>query len=250
RCKPSAQTQRGAAVTKTTTRVLAGAAVTALGAAGVAAVIRYRQGQKPDPEERAHLDELEARLYEIEEPDKNIPPSGVSRVVERLQRDQGISVARLRQWIAGLRPGTLSSGQAMVPERDCEALGGGGGWWAWRSRERCSSQRWTTWPVAGSGRVRFLHCGRGLLPARRPRHRWAGCSAWCLASVSWLRPPLPARWPDCSGCDRRRCCWDRSSAWQPGSDCGLSTRIRRPRGVRTAVAGSSGSASAALSRAP
>jgi hypothetical protein len=109
-------------VTKTTTRVLAGAAVTALGAAGVAAVIRYRQGQKPDPEERAHLDELEARLYEIEEPDKNVPPSGVSRVVERLQRDQGISVARLRQWIAGLRHETLSSEQAIVAESDFEAL--------------------------------------------------------------------------------------------------------------------------------
>jgi hypothetical protein len=109
-------------VTKPTTRVLAGAAIAALGAAGVAAVIRYRQGQKPDPAERAHLDELEARLYEIELPDKSISPSGVSRVVERLQRDQGISVARLRQWIAGLRHETLSSEQAIVAESNFEAL--------------------------------------------------------------------------------------------------------------------------------
>jgi hypothetical protein len=109
-------------MTKTPTRVLAGVAVTALATAGVAAVIRYRQGQKPDPDVRAHLDELEARLNEVEEPDKNIPPSRVGRVVEKLKRDQGISVARLRQWITGLRHGTLSPEQAIVAESDFEAL--------------------------------------------------------------------------------------------------------------------------------
>ena len=109
-------------MTKATTRVLAGVAVAALAAAGVAAVIRYRQGQKPDPDERAHLDELEARLYEVEEPDKNIPPTRVGRVVENLQRNQGISVARLRHWIAGLRHGTLSPEQATVAESDFDAL--------------------------------------------------------------------------------------------------------------------------------
>lgn len=109
-------------MTKSTTRVVAGVAVAALATAGAAAVIRYRQGQKPDPDERAHLDELEARLGEVEEPDKNIPPSGVGRVVERLQRHQGISVARLRQWIIALRHGTLSPEQAVVAESDFEAL--------------------------------------------------------------------------------------------------------------------------------
>jgi hypothetical protein len=114
--------QRGAAMTKTTTRVLAGVAVAALAAAGVAAVIRYRQGQKLHPDERAHLDELEARLYEVEEPDKNIPPTPVGRVVEDLQRNQGISVARLRRWITGLRHGTLSPEQATVAESDFDTL--------------------------------------------------------------------------------------------------------------------------------
>lgn len=109
-------------MTKTTTRVLAGVAVAALAAAGVAAVIHYRQGQKPDSDERAHLDELEARLYEVEEPDKNVPPTSVGRVVENLQRNQGISVARLRQWITGLRRGTLSPEQATVAESDFDAL--------------------------------------------------------------------------------------------------------------------------------
>jgi type II secretory pathway component PulM len=109
-------------VTKTTTRVLAGVAVAALAAAGVAAVIRHRQGQKPDPEERAQLDELEARLHEVEEPDKNIPPTLVGRVVENLQRNHGISVPRLRQWITGLRHGTLSPEQATVAESDFDAL--------------------------------------------------------------------------------------------------------------------------------
>jgi hypothetical protein len=109
-------------MTRTTTRMLAGVAVAALAAAGVAAVIRYRQEQKPDPDESAQLDELEARLYEVEEPDKNIPPSRVRRVVENLQRNQGISAARLRQWITGLRHGTLSPEQATVAESDFEAL--------------------------------------------------------------------------------------------------------------------------------
>jgi hypothetical protein len=61
-------------MTKTTTRVLAGVAVAALAAAGVAAVIRYRQGQKPHPDEHAHLDELETRLYEVEDLGENTPP--------------------------------------------------------------------------------------------------------------------------------------------------------------------------------
>jgi hypothetical protein len=107
---------------KTTTRVLAGVAVAVLAAAGVTAVIRYRQGQKPDPDERAHLDELEARLSEVEEPDKIRPPTRVDRVVDNLQRNRGISVARLRQWITGLRHGTLSTEQAAVAESDFDAL--------------------------------------------------------------------------------------------------------------------------------
>jgi hypothetical protein len=84
---------------KTTTRVLAGVAVATLAAAGVAAVIRYRQGHTPHPDEHAHLDELEHRLGEVEESDKNAPPTRVGRVVENLHRNQGISAARLRQWI-------------------------------------------------------------------------------------------------------------------------------------------------------
>lgn len=107
---------------KTTTGVLAGVAVATLAAAGVTAVIRYRQGQKPDPDERARLDELDVRLDEVEEPDKNLPPTRVGRVVENLQRNQGISVARLRQWITGLRHGTLSPEQASVAENDFDAL--------------------------------------------------------------------------------------------------------------------------------
>jgi len=109
-------------MTKATTRVLAGVAVGALAAAGVAAVIRYRQGQKPDPDERAHLDELETRLNQVEEPDKNILPTRVSRVVENLRRNQDITATRLRQWITGLRHGTLSTEQANVAESDFDAL--------------------------------------------------------------------------------------------------------------------------------
>jgi hypothetical protein len=114
--------QTGADLTKPTTKVLAGAAVAVLAAAGVAAVVRYRLGRKPDPEERAHLDELETRLSEVEEPDTNTTPTRVGRVVENLQRNHGISSARLRQWITGLRQGTLSPEQATVAESDFGAL--------------------------------------------------------------------------------------------------------------------------------
>jgi hypothetical protein len=109
-------------MTKPTKRAMAGVAVAALATAGVAAVIRYRQGQESDPDERAHLDELEARLDEVEEPSKNIPTSRVGRAVDRLQRHQGISVARLRQWVIALKHGTLSPEQAIVAESDFEAL--------------------------------------------------------------------------------------------------------------------------------
>jgi hypothetical protein len=107
---------------KTTTGVLAGVAVAALAAAGVAAVVRYRQGQKLDSDEYAHLDELEARLREVEEPPADAPPTRVGRLIEHLQRNQGISAARLRRWIAGLRQGTLSPEQATVAESDFDAL--------------------------------------------------------------------------------------------------------------------------------
>lgn len=104
------------------TRVLAGVAVAALAAASVAAVVRYRQGQQPAPDERDHLDELDVRLTEIAEPDDRPQPTRVSRVLANLQRDQGISPTRLRRWIAGLRRSTLSPEEAAVAESDFGAL--------------------------------------------------------------------------------------------------------------------------------
>jgi hypothetical protein len=109
-------------VTSTTTKLLAGVAVAALAAAGVAAVVSYRRGQEPDPEQRAHLDELDARLGEAEEPGSATPPSRIGRILEGLHRNQGISVGRLRGWSAGVRRGTLSPEQATMAESDFEAL--------------------------------------------------------------------------------------------------------------------------------
>lgn len=109
-------------MTKTTTTVVASVAVAGLAAAAVAAVVRYRQGQMPRPDECAHLDELEARLHDVEEPNKNLAPTHVGRVIRNLVRDQDISVARLRQWIVGLRHGTLSPEQANMAESDFDAL--------------------------------------------------------------------------------------------------------------------------------
>src|SRR5690349_466292 len=97
---------------KTTKRVLAGVAVAALATAGVAAVMRYRQGQKPRPDEHAHPEEVAARLDEVDEPDKSAASSSVGRVVKNLERNHGSSVTRLRRWISGLRHGTLSEEEA------------------------------------------------------------------------------------------------------------------------------------------
>ena len=104
------------------TRVLAGVAVAVLAGAGAAAVIRYRQGHKPPPEEHDHLDELEARLHELEAADENTAPNRLRRVVQNLERNQGISAAQLRRWITGLRKGTLSPEQATMAESDFDAL--------------------------------------------------------------------------------------------------------------------------------
>jgi len=109
-------------VTRTTTKVLAGVAVAALAAAGVAAVVNYRRGQRPDPDEHAHLDELDARLDAAENPGGDAAPSHIGRILDGLQRNQGVSIGRLRRWITGVKQGTLSPEQASVAESDFDSL--------------------------------------------------------------------------------------------------------------------------------
>lgn len=109
-------------MTRSTTKLLAGVAIAALAAAGVAAVVNYRRGLRPHAGERAHLDELDARLNGAEEPGSDSPPGPAGRILDRLRRNQGISVGRLRRWITGLRHGTLSPEQATVAESDFGAL--------------------------------------------------------------------------------------------------------------------------------
>ena len=109
-------------MTRTTTKVLAGVAVAALAAAGVAAIVNYRRGQQPDPDEHAYLDELDDRLKQADDPAATPHPAASGRVLENLRRNQGISVGRLRNWISGVRQGTLSPEQATVAESDLAAL--------------------------------------------------------------------------------------------------------------------------------
>jgi hypothetical protein len=109
-------------VTRTNPKVLASVAIAALSAAGVAAVVNYRRGQRPEPDERAHLGELDARLSVAEEASSDVPPGRIGRVLDNLLRNQGISVGRLRSWIAGVRQGTLSPEQTTVAESDFGAL--------------------------------------------------------------------------------------------------------------------------------
>ena len=108
-------------MSKATSRVLASVAVATLAAAGVAAVIRHRQGRQAPDDEHAHLDELQVRIIEAAAPG-DLQPARVRRVVESLQRNQGISAARLVRWIAALRHGTLTPEQAIVAESDFDAL--------------------------------------------------------------------------------------------------------------------------------
>lgn len=109
-------------MSKSTTRVLAGVAVATLAAVGVAAVVRHRLGQRPPADEIASMDELDARLSEVAEPGEPHQPAHLGPVIEKLQRNHGISAARLRRWIAGLRRGTLSPEQASLAESDFGAL--------------------------------------------------------------------------------------------------------------------------------
>jgi hypothetical protein len=105
-----------------TTKVFAGVALATLAAAGVAAAVNYRRGKISDPDERAHLDELDARLDAAEELGSETPRDRRGRIFDDLQRNRGISVGRLRSWIVGVRQGTLSSEQAIAAESDFGAL--------------------------------------------------------------------------------------------------------------------------------
>lgn len=107
---------------KPTTKVLAGVAIAALAAAGAAAVVNYRLGQRCDPRQRAYLDELDARLEAAETAGGGTPPSRLGRILEILQRNRGISARRLRNWVNGVRWGTLSPEQATMAESDFDAL--------------------------------------------------------------------------------------------------------------------------------
>lgn len=105
-----------------TTKVLAGVAVAALAAAGVAAVVHSRQDERLDPEQHVYLDELDARLKVVEGPGSGTPPGSLGCILDRLRRNRGISAGRLRRWIIGVKQGTLSPEQATVAESDFDSL--------------------------------------------------------------------------------------------------------------------------------
>jgi hypothetical protein len=84
--------------------------------------VDYRRGQKPDPEERAHLDELDARLDAAAQSDGNASRRRIVRILDNLLRNQGISVRHLRRWIVGVRQGTLSPEQPTAAESDFGAF--------------------------------------------------------------------------------------------------------------------------------
>jgi hypothetical protein len=107
---------------RSTTTVLAGVAIATLAAAGAAAVVNYRRGHYPDPEQRAQLDELDARLRVAEAPGSGASPSRTGRVLDSLRRNHGIPVSRLRSWITGVTQGTLSPEQSTVAESDFDTL--------------------------------------------------------------------------------------------------------------------------------
>lgn len=105
-----------------TTKVLTGVALAALAAAAVAAAVNHRRGERPDPGEHAHLDELDVRLSTAQRPGPGTTPDGVGRLLDSLLRNRGISVGRLRSWVSGVRQGSLNSEQAVAAESDFAAL--------------------------------------------------------------------------------------------------------------------------------
>jgi hypothetical protein len=102
--------------------VLTGVALAALAAAAVAAAVNHRRGQRPDPDEHAHLDELDARLSAAKQPGSGPTPDRVERLLDGLLRNRGISVGRLRSWVSGVRQGSLTSEQSVAAESDFGAL--------------------------------------------------------------------------------------------------------------------------------
>jgi hypothetical protein len=108
--------------TRTTKGVLAGVGIAAVAAACVTAVIRYRLGHEPTPEDRAGLDTLATQLDEADGFESNARPGGVARMLGTLQRTQGLSTTQLRRWIAGVREGTLTPEQATIAESDLGIL--------------------------------------------------------------------------------------------------------------------------------
>ena len=107
---------------RSTAKVLAGVAVAALAAAGVAAVMNYRLGRRPDPQQHAYLKELDARLAVAETSGGDSSPGRLGRILDAQQRNRGVSAGRLRGWISGVRRGTLSPEQADMAESDFSAL--------------------------------------------------------------------------------------------------------------------------------
>ena len=104
------------------TRVLGGVSLADLAAAGIAAAVKYRRGLLSDADERAHLDELDARLAAVARLGSRTSSDQVGRIFEGLQRNRGITVGGLRRWIAGVTQGSLSLEQAVVAESDFGVL--------------------------------------------------------------------------------------------------------------------------------
>jgi hypothetical protein len=116
-----ARSRRAAAGSATTRKVLAGVAIAGLAAAAAAAMVAYRQGHRPGPDEQAHFDELDARLM-AQESTGATTPNRVGRMLDGLHRKQDISIGRLRRWITGARQGTLNSEQVTLAESDFDTL--------------------------------------------------------------------------------------------------------------------------------
>jgi hypothetical protein len=119
---PSDPAWRGLPVPGRTTKVLTGVALATLAAAAVAAAVNHRRGQRPDPDEHAHLEELDARLSAAQKPGLGTTPDGMGRLLDGLLRNRGISVGRLRGWVGGVRQGSLNSEQAVAAESDFGSL--------------------------------------------------------------------------------------------------------------------------------
>jgi hypothetical protein len=106
-------------------KALAAATVAALAAAGVVAVVRYRQGHKLTSDDHEAVNELDSRLGAVEEGRDDPETRRFSKLLGRIQLGGADSVRHLRSRLKALRSAKLDDDQAIGTEAVLDRLDAG-----------------------------------------------------------------------------------------------------------------------------